>query len=336
VGGVFQLSLRIFSLLSAVISGEIFFLKFFPELSPYLEILILNQTLRFLAGWSLLPLSLVTLYVSGRWRIFSGIAGIFSAFLILETAKVPHPRNDANSITNDTSFTLYSQNTLFDGVGNEEELIAIVKRLNPEVIFFQEIDLKRFEEQITELEGWDYESFLSLEDITEGAFSFAIFSRFPIRNSRLLISEGPFWKPEWPLQICEIQIGGEWIACANVHLMPPHNPVTGPNLIPDQPEIIGKQIESVLASLPDAKAKIICGDFNLTPSAPQHRRYFSHWIDSWKERGCGVGSTWHNPWTLFRIDYIYHTPQLKTLAIERVPNKFSDHWGMFAQMGIGN
>ena len=71
---------------------------------------------------------------------------------------------------------------------------------------------------------------------------------------------------------------------------------------------------------------ILCGDFNDTPVSYAYNTLNTKLRDSFRESGNGIGSTYINKYSAFRIDYILHSPSL-TSSDFSVPNvKFSDHY----------
>ena len=57
---------------------------------------------------------------------------------------------------------------------------------------------------------------------------------------------------------------------------------------------------------------IICGDFNDTPNSYAYKKISHGLKDSFLEQGIGIGSTFLGKIPFLRIDYILHSPRLKT------------------------
>jgi len=71
---------------------------------------------------------------------------------------------------------------------------------------------------------------------------------------------------------------------------------------------------------------IICGDFNDTPISYAYKKMKGDLIDAYASTGFGPGITYYEDFFLFRIDYIMHSKNLKSLktTVDRV--KYSDHY----------
>ncbi|MGB1017683.1 MAG: endonuclease/exonuclease/phosphatase family protein [Chitinophagales bacterium] len=72
--------------------------------------------------------------------------------------------------------------------------------------------------------------------------------------------------------------------------------------------------------------KIICGDFNDTPTSYTHQVLSEGLCDAFKEKGVGFGKTLVNPSPFFRIDFILATPCIDVNSYETFSKKYSDHY----------
>ena len=163
-----------------------------------------------------------------------------------------------------------------------------------------------------------------------GAFAFGIYSRLPLRDHRIFITEGPYWKTIWPNQYLEFEFKKQWIRLVNLHMIPPHDPNSG--LLPDpsqQVYLSAQMVEIFEQSGQGEFPAVICGDFNQTPSSKHFAHLRDHFVDSWLESGLGFGATWISSLPLFRIDYIFHTGHLKTLTTRTIKNDYSDHLALY-------
>lgn len=79
---------------------------------------------------------------------------------------------------------------------------------------------------------------------------------------------------------------------------------------------------------------IICGDFNDTPMSYAYNKIKGDFIDSYKATGRGMGITYHEDMFWFRIDYIMHTPNIKSYnsMVDKV--KYSDHYPLTAYLSL--
>jgi len=71
---------------------------------------------------------------------------------------------------------------------------------------------------------------------------------------------------------------------------------------------------------------IVCGDFNDTPISYTYKKIRGNLKDSFIEKGFGIGNSYAGSLPLFRIDYILHSYQIKSLSYKRIAEKLSDHY----------
>lgn len=79
---------------------------------------------------------------------------------------------------------------------------------------------------------------------------------------------------------------------------------------------------------------IVCGDFNDVPGSYVYKTIAKGLSDSWVEQGLGWGNTFHENMFLFRIDYILHSSELKTVDVMRDKVKISDHYPLIATLQL--
>ena len=94
-----------------------------------------------------------------------------------------------------------------------------------------------------------------------------------------------------------------------------------------------KQVASLLENISSCKSpKVVCGDFNDTPISFAYHSLSSVLIDSFCERGRGIGSTYRGPLPGLRIDYIMHTDYFDTKMYKTVDNLASDHRAVVVEL----
>ncbi|MDR0799471.1 MAG: endonuclease/exonuclease/phosphatase family protein, partial [Dysgonamonadaceae bacterium] len=71
---------------------------------------------------------------------------------------------------------------------------------------------------------------------------------------------------------------------------------------------------------------IVCGDFNDTPMSYTRYKIKGNLKDSFVESGSGMGSTYNKHRFLFRIDYIFHSKNMKAYNCTVGRLKNSDHY----------
>lgn len=77
---------------------------------------------------------------------------------------------------------------------------------------------------------------------------------------------------------------------------------------------------------------IVCGDFNDTPVSYTYRKMRSGLKDSFVNSGEGTGNTYLGVFPSYRIDYIFHSSNFKTIDFERVKAEFSDHYPIICHL----
>ena len=77
---------------------------------------------------------------------------------------------------------------------------------------------------------------------------------------------------------------------------------------------------------------VLCGDFNDTPASHAYRELDHELEDSFREANRGLGRTYVGTFPSFRIDYIWHSPELKAASCEVLKGDFSDHRAVKAML----
>jgi len=85
---------------------------------------------------------------------------------------------------------------------------------------------------------------------------------------------------------------------------------------------------------PNTNAMIVCGDFNDPPMSYAYSKIRGDLVDSFNATGKGMGITYHENGFFFRIDYIMHTPNIKSYNsyIDKV--KYSDHYPLYSYLFV--
>lgn len=79
---------------------------------------------------------------------------------------------------------------------------------------------------------------------------------------------------------------------------------------------------------------ILCGDFNDTPSSYTYAILSDRLQDAFRVSGSGAGKTYAGPFPSFRIDYIFHDPQITSAAYRTIREKLSDHYPISCMMKV--
>jgi endonuclease/exonuclease/phosphatase family metal-dependent hydrolase len=161
----------------------------------------------------------------------------------------------------------------------------------------------------------------------------AVLSRAPLSDVTLIDPEfGPFGA-----LVAETSLGGRAVQIVSVHLKP-----TLPRRGASSAEVIAqymtneptrhREITAILSALDPALPHIIAGDFNTLPGlgAVADLRA-QHYIDSQGEvADVASDRTWRWRWdgreVSLRLDYVFHSPSLATVAAEVLELGPSDHF----------
>lgn len=77
---------------------------------------------------------------------------------------------------------------------------------------------------------------------------------------------------------------------------------------------------------------IICGDFNETPVSYSYAQLADGMVDSFRESGWGISNTYIGKFPSYRIDYIFHSKDLKSQNYRKLPEQVSDHHAITAEI----
>lgn len=93
------------------------------------------------------------------------------------------------------------------------------------------------------------------------------------------------------------------------------------------------QAELIHASIQNCRYKIIlCGDFNDTPASYAYNLISDGLKDAFIEKGSGFGRTYAGKFPQFRIDYIFHSEDMKCAQFTRSEETFTDHFPITAYL----
>ena len=96
-----------------------------------------------------------------------------------------------------------------------------------------------------------------------------------------------------------------------------------------------RQVDIIAAHLEKSPYPVIvCGDFNDPPFSYSYHRITRKLKDAFKRSGLGFSSTYIHRFSVFRIDYILHSPTLKSYNYHRFKVELSDHYPIEADFLI--
>ena len=107
------------------------------------------------------------------------------------------------------------------------------------------------------------------------------------------------------------------------------------------PSVRARQVDDMLAILDDDRGvaghepqQVLVGDFNAPPEAPELAPLWGPLVDSWSVAGTGPGLTYPAAGPTKRIDYVTHSPTIRTTGAEVVQTPASDHLPVVADLVV--
>ena len=140
----------------------------------------------------------------------------------------------------------------------------------------------------------------------------------PLPLAGTLLPRGYLW--------ARVDVGGEdpWLF-VGTHL---HH-------VPEEPGPRLAQLPVILSFLHGQPRVLLMGDLNAEPGWPEMALpREAGLVDSWEEAGQGPGLTWPADDPFQRIDWIWHTPDLRVLSIKVVDTAASDHRPVVADLSL--
>ncbi|MHC4886449.1 MAG: endonuclease/exonuclease/phosphatase family protein [Planctomycetota bacterium] len=177
---------------------------------------------------------------------------------------------------------------------------------------------------------------------SHGADGFSFLSKHPIRRFK----HHPPKHGLFGHTTCEIRFQKRWIRVINIHLQPilPKGKASTwelAKLFLETEQIRRKEIDAILKGEDCAEPTLVLGDLNsiVGQSAPTLLKARGL-IDSYAAvtPQAHLHTTWH--WTYegreyrYRIDYIFHSPHLKTVKSRIIPCKAGDHYPVVSKLSL--
>jgi vancomycin resistance protein VanJ len=222
--------------------------------------------------------------------------------------------------------------------------------IDADVVFLQELPLDYENTRFEVLRGV-YPYYVSEQDSTRDDTANLILSRYPVNTSEYGLRSDGIPIPQRAL----LNYQGEQIALYNFHGASPERYRRSPLrrfLYGDymkmafdyNEELRNAQIrELIYQTQRESLPFIVAGDFNTSDHAAMYDFIASHWRDSFAQSGYGLGASWPVAHArglpafippLVRLDYIWHSPNLRTVSAGQGPFLGSDHLPVTATLEI--
>lgn len=227
-------------------------------------------------------------------------------------------------------------------VGNDmapdDRLAAAIREMAPDVVALEELNRRQADALARSLDDtWPHR--FTFGDSYEGR---GVFSRYPLRGETVLeIASG---RPDVRV---EVEIEGEVLTLLVAHPRPPK--LKGTTL--DIPFALQRQLLRLADLALEASPAVLMGDFNVRPDTTIYARLRERGLlDAFAESGEGPERTFpvrlergapvpgrkvrvKTP-ALFRLDYIWHTPDIRSVATWVGGDTGSDHLPVVSRLAI--
>ncbi len=237
------------------------------------------------------------------------------------------------------------------------EIISFVKMEKPDIVCLQEFCLTNssaVQKRIKMLYA-DYPYRHICYSITSKKYNFGIvtLSKYPIVNRKGF----PFEKTANASIYSDIKIGNDTIRLYNSHLQSTRLREKNLNLLiyqkfqntnkrMDEIKDINSRLKLAFEKranqvdmVAEARDKspypvIMVGDYNDPPISYSYRKMRGNLIDSFKEMGVGIGSTYIGLFPTLRIDYVFHSPLIKAIGYTSPHVDYSDHYPVVVNLAL--
>ena len=286
-------------------------------ISVYLFLLLLPQIL--LALWARQK----NIWISFSIVLVIGIYSFGELFVPSLPAQVP-----SESIILMTSNVMVAR-------GHPEEVIASIRKADADIVAIQELTTIIANALQQELSA-EY-PYQILEACDNCVIGLGLLSKYPLSPVDLKFSESWLGNP----QVVEIDFNGDSLMVINFHATPPGRSLKDPyHSITTRED----QVREMVAFIEGQDIPVIAlGDLNATDQNMAYKMMTASMGDAWRERGFGLGNTYQNLWGFshpkwfVRIDYIFYTLELETIAARVGPwDGYSDHRPVVAELALGD
>jgi endonuclease/exonuclease/phosphatase family metal-dependent hydrolase len=315
--------------------------------------------------WPILILFIVAAFVMAirkewKWLIVFGICFVFSLpdLFSFVNFKAGSSKNSSGIgmivMTHNTHLMGY-----YDGENSKKNRDAILKEIQsvkPDILCLQECywntnggDFLSEESRNEILKGYSVHERTTHVLSDGGRFGLVIFSNYPIINQ----GQVPFENEVNNFCIyVDVLVGNDTMRIYNAHLQSFRLKKKSLELFDEKIDMNeiqnesrplfvqlyrsslkrSKQVDVLAAHLETCRYKVIlAGDFNDTPISYTYNRLMKTMVDSFKEGGAGIGSTYKGPLFGLRIDYIMHSKGMNVLNYKTSAAGFSDHRQVIAE-----
>ena len=316
ISGIYALLLAIYLILRFVVGDRFWWLAFLNNFAPYY----------FLPLVIFVPLALI----ERRW---SSLARLLPFVLIALLLYGPYwlPKNVA-AAAEDQPLKVLTFNVL-PANPRLDDVIDWIREMDADIVLLQELAphvKTRLRDELADLYPYS-------DDLPDNQLTL---SRYELLTNETVELVG------WWAQRSTFAINGRTIAIYNIHLIVPTNEVPHfytpidngfVHLVLQYDETRrNAQIHALLERLKtESLPYIVAGDFNTSDNAIIYGEMSAALHDSFRESGIGMGASWTDETgeeglpnflpPLIRIDYVWHSDEIKAISANVGPRLGSDH-----------
>ena len=330
-----------------------------PKIFSWASVISIGFPIVFLANFVLLFIAIM------RYKIYF-LVPLVSIFISYSTVTSSFQINKSTSDSTSKDLVVMNYNVrvfdLYNWTKNQEtksNIIAYIESQNSDILCIQEFfntDRKKYfntmDTLLTVLQMKYHHEFYSVRLRNTDRFGITILSKYPILAKGVIDFET---KGSNSCIYADLLIDEDTVRVYNMHLASLHferedyaflekiNEENNETRIEGSKKILGrirnaviqrsKQAEKVAAHIEKCTyKKIVCGDFNDTPTSYAYNNIKGDLIDSFTEKGLGFGTTYNGMIPLLRIDYIMHSTDFVCSNFYSGNVDYSDHFPIVSHL----
>jgi endonuclease/exonuclease/phosphatase (EEP) superfamily protein YafD len=224
------------------------------------------------------------------------------------------------------------------GGGDPQPVLAAIQSVQADVVALQEVPAQTRQIVGTAIEA-QYPYHVSTPDVVT-------FSVFPLSNAQ----EVHLPDAAYTSQAVDILVNDRLVHLTNVHLLRTGPQISGRRSVAAfvrnyQPGLTESQVSALVERYirPVSGSQLLTGDFNQTDWSRSYDRLANVLNDSFREAGRGFGHTYPSDLglgrtlislPLVRIDYIFHSADMRAVSARVGPDGGSDHLPVIADLAF--
>ncbi|MFT6844993.1 MAG: endonuclease/exonuclease/phosphatase family metal-dependent hydrolase [Flavobacteriales bacterium] len=242
----------------------------------------------------------------------------------------------------------------------KQQMLDLFKTENPEIICFQEFmvsandSTNQWTDTLKHKLGFTHQALSLIKPEGKAArYGLAVFSKHPIKiiKPMTLYPEGmPF------AQVVDIKTHkGNFLKVINVHLASIHFKDEDYRFIKNLKaqehlanggiriisrllhafELRAQQVALIKTEIANSPyPTVLVGDFNDSPVSYTYAQLSENMIDAFMQSGSGIGTTYTGDFPSFRIDYVFHSNNIKSAQFNIIKKELSDHYPITVELDV--